>query len=102
MINKTFLSLLIILPVILGGTVSVGDNQPWDIYAFSTIYKLGRLYTNEVVSISFQYGTIVTADSFAFNIKSADNTVIISTLTCTTNPCYANFVPISATADYIL
>ncbi len=42
MINKSVLTLLIILPI-LASTVSVSDNQPWDITAFATIYKLDNL-----------------------------------------------------------
>lgn len=72
MINRSLLTLLIILPVILASTVSVGDNQPWDIYAFSTVYKLDNLYIDETVSVLFQYGTIVTPDSFTFKLKATD------------------------------
>ena len=102
MINKSLLTLLIILPAILGSTVSVGDNQPWDFTAFATIYKLNNLYIGETVSVLFQYGTIVTPDSFTFNLNSADGSTLQSTATCTTNPCFASFLPITATGNYTL
>lgn len=102
MISKSLLTVLIILPVILASTVSVGDNQPWDITAFATIYKLNNLYIGETVSVLFQYGTIVTPDSFTFNLKSADGSTLLSTTTCTENPCFVSFVPITATGNYTL
>ena len=101
MINKSVLTLLIILPI-LASTVSVSDNQPWDITAFATIYKLDNLYSGETVSVLFQYGTIVTPDSFTFNLKSEDGITVKSTATCTTNPCAVSFLATTAAGNYKL
>jgi len=39
--------LLIALPQLtLSSSVTVGDNQPWDMYAFKSVVKLASLYTN--------------------------------------------------------
>jgi hypothetical protein len=46
MISKTFglLGLLLILPLIVTTPVTVGDNEAWDIEAFTSTVDLGVVY----------------------------------------------------------
>ena len=49
------LGLLMILPLILTTPVTVGDNQAWDQFAFSSDLDIGTILLSEVVTVQMSY-----------------------------------------------
>jgi hypothetical protein len=80
--------LLLALPHIVASVVVVGDNQPWDQYAFSSSFKL-NLYASETVSFYVQFTGTDTINFYLYDSTGA----ILQTLSCATSPCSQSFDP---------
>lgn len=89
--NKTWLLLGAILLIALPNfasslAVTVGDNQAWNKYAFSSSFSF-NLYANETVSYYFQY----TGTNHPHIYFYAPDGTLITTQSCSGSPCSGSF-----------